>query len=280
LKSHAEEQKTIRRYLLGLLPSEDLPPLEERLLTDAAFYEELLIVEDELIDQYLSGELPESERASFETHFLLAPERQERVRFARTLKKYMSAAAVSQSHEDTATEESSEHASEVAEPPPKKRPFFSFLPFQNPIISYSLAAAMILIVGGVSWVIFKNWKSPVPREPGKVLAVELTPGLTRDGGEMKKIAIPPGTNTVQLDLKIASVDQYQSYRAVLQTTDGVEKFRITDLKATTTGTSAVVSLRLAAGLLARGDYEVKLSGLSLRGDFEDVNRYFFRITGP
>lgn len=277
MKLDHNEQETIRRYLLGQAPLEDSSKVEERLLTDGEFYQELLIVEDELIDRYLSGELSEPERESFEPHFLLPPERQQKLRFARSLKKYVSSVGTAQPHESIATNVSSEDAAEVAEPLPKKRPVFSFPPVGNPIVSYALAAVILLIVGGASWVVFKNWRTPAPREPGRVLAVVLTPGLTRDDGEIKKIAIPPGTDTVQLQLQIASADQYQSYRALLQTTEGLEKLKTNDLKATTTGTSVVVSLQLAAGLLTRGDYYVKLSGLTPRGEYEDVGRYSFRV---
>jgi hypothetical protein len=276
VKLDHNERDTIRRYLLGQAPLEDSSNVEERLLTDDEFYQELLIVEDELIDQYLSGELSEPERESFEPHFLLPPERQQKLRFARSLKKYVSSVGTAQPHESIATNESSEDAAEVAEHPPGKRPFFSFLPFGNPVVSYALAATILLIVGGASWVVFKNWRAPAPREPGRVLAVVLTPGLTRDDGEIKKIAIRP-TDTVQLQLQIASANQYQSYRALLQTTEGLEKLKTNDLKAITIGTSVVVPLQLTPGLLTRGDYYVKLSGLTPRGEYEDVGRYSFRV---
>src|ERR1700682_2490180 len=96
VKLDHNEQETIRLYLLGQAPLEDSSKVEERLLTDGEFYQELLIVEEELIDRYLSGELSESERESFEPHFLLPPERQQKLRFARSLKKYVSFAGTAQ----------------------------------------------------------------------------------------------------------------------------------------------------------------------------------------
>ena len=77
-----KEQESLRQYLLGSLPPEEIAALEERLLTDDVFYDELLMVEDELIDQYLSGEQSATERQSFEAHFAVAPERKQKVRFA------------------------------------------------------------------------------------------------------------------------------------------------------------------------------------------------------
>ena len=67
--------------------------VEARLFTDREFYDELSIVEDELIDQYLGGAMSDADRESFESHFVSSPERQQKVRFARALKKYVSVSA-------------------------------------------------------------------------------------------------------------------------------------------------------------------------------------------
>src|SRR5882757_7568590 len=99
-----------------------------------------------------------------------------------------------------------------------------------------------------------------------------------ENGTIKEITIPPGTDAVRLDLRIGRDLQYQSYRASLQTAEGVEKLRVSDLKTTATGNSVIVPLKAAAGLLTRGDYYVKLSGLNPRGEYDDVGRYSFRVT--
>src|SRR5216684_8868777 len=86
-----ETQQAIRKYLLGILAQEQAEELEERLLIDGELYEELLIAEDDLVDQFLSGEMTAREREGIETHFLRASGRQEQLRFASTLKRYVSA---------------------------------------------------------------------------------------------------------------------------------------------------------------------------------------------
>ena len=85
----SQEHRGIRRYLLGVTQQEEQPQIEERLLTDSGFYEELLITEDDLIDEYLEGKLSPSEQRDFEEHFLSTPERQKKLRFAGALKKYV-----------------------------------------------------------------------------------------------------------------------------------------------------------------------------------------------
>ena len=96
MKSDIKELEAIRQYLLGQLPTEESSQIEERLFTDGAFYEELLIAEDELVDDYLAGELSGSDRERCETHFLLTPERQQKIRFALAFKEYVGAAVATQ----------------------------------------------------------------------------------------------------------------------------------------------------------------------------------------
>src|SRR5256885_4007625 len=83
------QQQLIRKYLLGApLDAAQQRSLEERLLTEDDFCEEMDIAEEELIDQYLSNELSASERASFEQAFLNTIERQQKFSVARTLNRY------------------------------------------------------------------------------------------------------------------------------------------------------------------------------------------------
>lgn len=80
----------MKGYLLGLLPEDEASSLEEKGLADYDFFEHLLIVENQLIDDYLTGQLSPQYRVQFEKQFLLSPKRRERVEFARTFLKAMS----------------------------------------------------------------------------------------------------------------------------------------------------------------------------------------------
>lgn len=265
----------IRQYLLGQLPQEDSARLEERLLSDSDYFQEILIGEDELIDRYLANQLSEAERQAFETSFLLTRERQQKLRFARSLKKYIGEAAATTAGEEAEPESSGERSHDFADAPSKNRHFFSFVPAQNPILSYSLAAAALLVVVGVSWIATKNWRTP-QTGPGNVLTVVLTPGLTREGGEVPKINLSPEIDTVELRLELPKSD-YRTYRSVLLADDRSQVWARDDLRAVNdSGTSFVVS-NVPAKLLADGDYRIKISGRSSDGLFEDLATYSFRL---
>jgi CHAT domain-containing protein/cytochrome c-type biogenesis protein CcmH/NrfG len=86
------EQITVRRYLLRQLSPSEERKVELRLLSDENFAEELEFVEDELIDDYLLGELTPKERRSFGETFLAHPERKRKLEAAQALKRYLDAA--------------------------------------------------------------------------------------------------------------------------------------------------------------------------------------------
>lgn len=78
----------MRSFLLGALDEDLTTQFEERILTEPGVYEELLVVEEELIDQYVTGDLSAPERQQFENHFLVTAERQKNLRFGKLLQKY------------------------------------------------------------------------------------------------------------------------------------------------------------------------------------------------
>lgn len=79
------EHQTLTRYLLGELSESPMVELEKRLLADEDLFERLPIVEDDLIDAYVRGEMQSSRRQRFELRFLTLPKRRVRVELARNL---------------------------------------------------------------------------------------------------------------------------------------------------------------------------------------------------
>src|SRR5437879_1908039 len=85
-----EIQGNIKKYLLGQLAGADLAEIERRLLTDDEFYEEVQIMEDELVDEYVNAELNADERRLFEENFLADPESRNKLRLGRVLDRHLS----------------------------------------------------------------------------------------------------------------------------------------------------------------------------------------------
>src|ERR1700751_2745734 len=83
-----EIQDQIRRYLLGKLDDGTRAEVEQGLLSAGEVFEELLVAEEEIIDDYAGGRLNPEERDDFEAHFLATPERRQKLRFARALHRH------------------------------------------------------------------------------------------------------------------------------------------------------------------------------------------------
>lgn len=77
----------LRRYLLcdQTLTPEDIAQIEESLIEDERYFDRMLLVENELIEDYLRGALAAQEEQRFNTHFLVTPERREKLRYLRAL---------------------------------------------------------------------------------------------------------------------------------------------------------------------------------------------------
>lgn len=84
-----KDLKTIREYLLGQLGDHEQRLLEERLLIEDELAESLDIVEDELIHEYVAEQLNRTEYECFKQNFLATPERRQKYRLARALRRYM-----------------------------------------------------------------------------------------------------------------------------------------------------------------------------------------------
>ena len=88
------DEAHLRKYLLGVLNEAEQQAIEERLMSDGAFFDLLHIAEDELIDDYLEpGVLSTDERGRFENFFLSTPDRRRQLQFAMALKSYVTAEA-------------------------------------------------------------------------------------------------------------------------------------------------------------------------------------------
>ena len=241
-----EKALDLRLWLLGLLPEQDSRSLEERLITDSEFYEELFIVEEELIDDYIAGRLSADERSAFESYFMNSPERQEQFRIANALRVYI---------DDT--KKSEVPAAVVMSQSRSSWPFASM----------GLVAAALVVVALV-W-LSTNFMSG---GTGKAISVVLTPGgQTREGGGVQRITVEPDTETLDLDLKLTRND-FQKYRATLLNSDG-GTIQIND---NLSGPTLRVSVKTQK--TPPGEYQLKVDGIKADGTFESADSYRFIVS--
>lgn len=152
----AEDDNTMRRYLLGQLPPHEQGEIEERLFLDSEYFQHLRMAEDELIDDYVYEELSVEERERFDNYFLATFGRPEALRIARALKKYTSENPASMPSALT----SDKHLTT-----PSKIAFLRSLRTRNPLLGLSLAAAVLLIILGGIWLLIRATRPTGNRQP-------------------------------------------------------------------------------------------------------------------
>ncbi len=243
-----EVQDRIRQFLLGKLPVSDREEFEKALLTDEQILAELLIIEEELTDEYLGGRLTVEDRTSFENHFLSTPERQEAFHFAEALKRYV----------DSPRNERDDSA--------------SFLPWllSTQARRLAIAASVLVIVGGVLWFFFLREQSP-----GTVMTVALAiSASTRDEGAQVQKLEAPGKRTLRLVLKLPNSSAAAvAYRAQLLNSNGETQ----SLKVSG-GDAQSVWVDIPGAKLQRGQYALNLFAIKADGNELRLNgSYYFAI---
>lgn len=251
------DKETLRRYLLGTLEVDPRAELEETILRDPAVYEELLLLEEELIEEYVAGDLPKIERQQFETHFLVTAERQKKLRFGQFLKRYLS----SHAHSENVAIQELNHTV-----PPRR----FYAPFALVVV-----VAAVLVIGLLCWLaVRKPVEQPaaVQQDSSRlVVVVALAPGKVDSHG----VTIPPQGVDVKLELEVSNAS-FKNYKSELFREN--KPLQIDALRVETKGEQHIVPLTITGQTLSPGDYQVKLSGVSDSGQDEFIDNYSFRVT--
>lgn len=137
MQEEIQEHKKIKEYLLGIDISEEArESVEERLMRDTNYFEEIQALEEELIQDYVDGKLAANEITAFKQRVLLSPDNRDRVKFARAFRKYVD-----------------EHELVAAETETAKRSFFAgwlaFPAFRVPVAAGGLL--MVVIASFFAW---------------------------------------------------------------------------------------------------------------------------------
>jgi hypothetical protein len=99
------KKEFLKKYLLGELEKEQQLEIEMRILTDAEYFEELLLIENELTDDFIFGVLSPDEEERVRKHFLAVPERREKLRITETIEQYLSESATAHATPDSIWED-------------------------------------------------------------------------------------------------------------------------------------------------------------------------------
>ncbi len=164
------DERVLVEYLCGELAEPEQSAFEELCFTDESFYEQLSVVENDLIDRYLQNMLSESERKNFEEKYLITPGRRKRVK---ELEKLIGLII--------------NHRTDS----PKVSWWKSLLLFpnhRNMFLPVSLAAALVLLMLGCLWLIRDTARLGQQVEQTQTLPWEKEIELQRQNEEQRKTA--------------------------------------------------------------------------------------------
>jgi hypothetical protein len=282
------------------LSDEEQVRLEEEYFGDEDFFEQMLVAEDDLIDDYVRGELSTRERELFEKRFMFSEKVRRRLEFARLLKH---SPAVAATVETTRARES--------EPVKRWRSSLAFLRAQNPILQFAQVALLLLFVALALFSVAR-WRSsserrqtlaqqepsqPQVQQPGGTqpptvnvpsnqsskeplpATLLLVPGSIRSADEAHTLTIPTDADRVLVQI-ILEQDSDRLYRAEIRKVQGQDVVLWKDdaLQSQSTGSGeGMVDLKIPAKLLTAGDYKVKLGGITEDQKIEAVADYTFRV---
>jgi hypothetical protein len=302
MKPDPDVDHQIRRYLLAAISEAEREGVETRLMTDDDFFRQIDLVEDELVEEYLDKELDAADRRRFEEVFLAAPERQQKLRFTRALRRRAAEAA-----EQAARDKQARRWWEG---------LLAGLDVSRPALAWSLAAALLVMAAGGSWLVFQvrsqqeqisgmqaqlrekdlvesSLRAQVRQGRGQIapplqgpqnkqvtvgLGVAPSPWITLTGGALRSEQQPPvckiqtGQELVRLKLDLAE-NRKESYRAILLGDDR-EILARSDLKADESETEITISLLIPAADLPGGACRILLYG---SGEKDPLEVYSFVV---
>jgi hypothetical protein len=261
-----------RRYLLGEDNDNERLRLEEQYFADAEALERMEAEEERLIEDYLADRLSSEERVRFERAFLSVPHRRARVATIRALMDAASAADRVRAHN-----------------PPSlagvRRAWVGRLP---------LAAAAVVLIGAGTWWLFavsrarpradrpqvtaSSAPAPQARSSARVFAVSLSPGAVRSAGGAGGIAVPDGTDLVELRLEGEPGEaRIERARAVVRTVAGDEIWRGPAATPSDLPIGIAARVDVPASRLRADDYVITLFTAIPSGAEREAYRYFLRV---
>lgn len=273
MKDIERERLLIRQYLLGELDEPEREQLEQRVITNPEYKEQVLITEEELLEEFVNGTLSPRELESFTRMYSSSPAQRRKVKVAQALNRY-----------------ASEHMP-VVQPMAHRswaRSLIELFSAKSRFHQLSLAAFILLLAIGsvlVYWLITHVWRadyyalvqlnqstSEILQPNSSVISVSLPPLSFRGTGVPKTVTTSKQIQTVQLRLPDPS-NGTLTFRAVLKDHDDTEVFTLGDLRARQIDQQWVLVLQIPARMLKTQDYQLEISEKRADGTYAAPSTY-------
>jgi len=267
MNEHDEEQKRIRHYLLGRLNEDERELLEERIFTDSAFFQQVRMMEEELVEDYVFKILPPQDAEGVAQRLLSTPEQIEYWEITKGVKKYSDSVR----RQDARTSG------------------FRVLSYLQSVWALPIAATMIVVVIAGVWMMrASSLERTVAalNAPGRVAGtysdfpLELPALRLRSGPQAntpeQRIALPKQVDVVQIRLPV-EVGTYTNYQTTLIREPDSTLFTLNDRLPIDAGNRKLLAIRVPADALVPGEYRLVVKGSTDDRRFDDLGIYLFTI---
>jgi hypothetical protein len=303
MKDQLIDEAVARRFLLGQLPPEEQGRIEELAFEDVDTFAFLETVEDDLIDEFIQGDLSAEEKLRFENHFLSLPGRRNNLQVSRALQRHLDTIKIRDRKGFSI------------------RAWFDLKPWWFRLALTATAAVLLVIIAIWIYVRAREVTHPAPLQAGpakptakpspefkvsplvepttspvhaenkpKNLAPErqkksatyalLSPSAAvRGEGGVQHLRVPPGASSMTVELALITERNFRKYEAVLENEAGTVLKRWSNLKAEQLTSGRALKIMVPAALLKHEEfYRMIVSGVTAKGETEVVAQYPFEVS--
>jgi hypothetical protein len=247
----------LRQFLLGDVDDQERQRLESMFVTGALSRDRVIAAEQHLLDDFLDDSLTPEDRGRFLAQYGETPAEQRKLRIAKSIQDWAAT-----SREETAV---------GAAAGSRWSRLFERLRLK-PVVVVPIAAVVLIAIIFAVVVLRSRWEQQntylamqqefvrlntpsMLREASP--AVTLRPGTVRSADAENEVKPPANAESVELRLIWTQAERYPSYQATIRRIDEEEKYTVGGLQL---DNGNVIRLRLPRGYLTRGLYRVEISG--------------------
>lgn len=277
-----KQEEVIRNYLLDWLDETAILEIDERILTEPEFYDNVLLIEQEMLEDLVAGRLDPKEQAQARQIYQL-PGNREKLDFAVNLYQ----AAERYHHQESAAQIKAEQVQTTDNS--RREKFLGW--FNCPRL---IAAGSFLVIVGVvlGWHFFLSKRAVSERELArlnqarpnlvnneKLRELKLPSDSVRTSDLMPKIIISASDEIIIFQLSVIN-DSSETYEATFQDDQGNELFLVSGLKLQNIEGANYVYVLAPASFFHSGDFQINLQGRSVMGSLTKAGNFTFRVSQP
>jgi hypothetical protein len=265
----------LREFLLGKVGDEERVRIESLFLTDPEAREKILVIEQELTEDYLEDSLSAEDREKFLSRYGQTAAQLQQLRITRAIK-------------DWAVRENAS-----VQTVPNKLSIWSRLRARlrlKPalVIPIAVTAMIAIVVAGI-WLNSRMKRAALEQElaqlnspaslheiPQQMVSLHLSPGAVRSTEPIIVLKRSAASAIVELNLPWIQKDRYPTYEAEIRPVGGAKLLTMPNLQAENDARYGI-RFRFPARVLTRGQYQVRLSGIDADGAAATTEEYAFIV---